>query len=174
MWFIYNLHVLILLVPRSLYLLSAFDLFLGSLVRLTLVFALILPWLIIWSCIGRDLFRLSLDRCSLILLFFFFNCYFSDRLGLFLVGHFNFILATRVCRLLWVLLLSSRCAWTWFFHLVHLLLGLLLSLTWFDLLRFRREISILHDSIPTCLLTIFLHLLLLFHLIFCHFKLRLP
>ena len=157
MWFIYNLHLLIFLITRPDYLPSIFQVFLGSLVRLGLVFAKILPLLLILSCMCRDLFKLSFGCCLLIALFFFFNCYFSDRLGLNLVGHFKMSLITLLCRLRWILLDRS---WSSFFPLIQWL-----GLSRFCLLRNWRYFGILHDFIPLWLLTIFLHLLLL--LLFC-------
>ena len=121
MWFIYNLHLLIFLITRPDYLPSIFRVFLGSLVRLGLVFAKILPLLLILSCMWRDLFKLSFGCCLLTALFFFFNCYFSDRLGLILVGHFKISLTTRLRRLWWSLLYTSWSPWTDFLPLSHLL-----------------------------------------------------
>ena len=170
MWFIYNLHVLVFLITRSHDLLMIINLFLGSLVWLALVFAKILPWLIILFCVNGDLFMLSFWCCCPKVLFFFFTIYFSDRrvLSHVNVGHFKIILITWLFRLWLILLIRGLSAWSGFFHLLHLL-----GLTRFHLLRCWREISILHDSVPPWLLTIFLHLLLLFQS-FGLFKFRFP
>lgn len=123
MWFIYNLHVLVFLITRSHDLLMIINLFLGSLVWLALVFAKILPWLIILFCVRGDLFRLSFWWCWPKALFVFFTVYFSDRrvLSRVNVGHFKIILITWLFRLWLILLLRSLSAWRAFFQLLHLL-----------------------------------------------------
>jgi hypothetical protein len=100
MWFIYNLHFNIFLVSRSHdFLRRLASLFLGCLIGRSLIIACFLPFLFILSCMWGDLIRLRLDYWLLTALFFFFICYFSDRLRLFDVGQFEIVLNTRVCRL---------------------------------------------------------------------------
>ena len=126
MLFIYNLHFHIFLVSRSHdFLRSLTHLFLSCLIGLALTFACFLLFLFILSWMWGDLIRLRLSCRLPTALFFFFICYFSARLRLFDVGHFEIVLNTRVCRIRWSLLHScTRVAW-----IILLTLAILLAFT---------------------------------------------